>query len=160
MALGNRFRSWDNVKVFEASGYEGLVSVRSKVPGGPCYYDVTAEEALRLAPGMPGGYNITEASPVDDIVIQGEVTYLPGGLHLFCSFEKDHMRGALKRAGRYYNRLTAKTVLCHTVDYNSLCDIVELLNEYEDHVVEFTTYSRCVGVLPHRRTVIWEVRRY
>ena len=35
-----------------------------------------------------------------------------------------------------------------------------LLEEYPDHVVEFSCFSKCWGTVPGYNTVFWEVRRY
>ena len=45
------------------------------------------------------------------------------------------------------------------VDPSSLDDIIGLVDDYPEHVVEFSTFSVNVGLL-QRPTVIWEVRRY
>ena len=82
------------------------------------------------------------------------------GLYLFYSRVPMTMRDALKSAPEEARGLKAK-ILLETLmperDYNWL---MHLLDYYEDHVVEFSTYSVEFGVVLGFKTCYWEVRRY
>jgi len=36
----------------------------------------------------------------------------------------------------------------------------ELLERYPGHVLEVSIYDRCLGDLPNRNSLVWEVRKY
>jgi hypothetical protein len=56
--------------------------------------------------------------------------------------------------------LRANFVLKQHVDSSSLDDVMDLIATFPDAVIEFATFTRNVGVLPRRKTVIFEVREY
>jgi hypothetical protein len=93
-------------------------------------------------------------------IFQGELTRNQYGLYLYASEYPDVMRVALEKAGREYTNLAAKFMLEKYVDASSYDWLMELLEEYPDHVIEFTVFDNDVGIIPHRNTVIWEVRYY
>jgi hypothetical protein len=68
------------------------------------------------------------------------------------------MRDVLPQA-RQYTGLRAKMLLERYLDPSSLECVEDLLNEWPDHVIEFTAFDRTLGTL-RRNTVIWEVRLY
>lgn len=56
--------------------------------------------------------------------------------------------------------LLARSLLRHYCDPASVDCIYELLDLYPDHAIEFSAFRVPVGTVPHRNTVIWEVRDY
>ncbi len=54
----------------------------------------------------------------------------------------------------------ARMVLARHLNANSLDDVRELLERFPGHVIELSTLDRCIGTVPHRNHVTWEVRSY
>jgi hypothetical protein len=110
------------------------------------------------------GYNI---SPMIDqwSIFKGEVYEQyhtpPYGLCAYVNF-KGNMpwREALRDYGQHFFGLEAKLQLQKYMDPSSYDDVRTLLEEYPDHVVEFSVCDRSVGIIPGRNSVIWEVRKY
>jgi hypothetical protein len=92
----------------------------------------------------------------ENIVIQGE---LYEG-RMFASSLRLPMRPALAAGGRSYGYAETACVLGSLLSPSSREDLRELAGRFPAAVIEFSAYSRKVGVLPHRNTLIWEVREY
>ena len=164
--LGNRVRAWDGLKALEASGYRGQVSLRSKNIADPvAVYHVPYEmlhEVLDANHLCHRTDIVYSESPPDEMrVIQGELTRSPYcGLFFKYTFAPLPMRSAFDQGSfQYAEGLRAKLLLEHYVDPSSLDDLYELLDEYPDHVIEFSSFAVPVGVLG-RLAVIWECRLY
>lgn len=56
--------------------------------------------------------------------------------------------------------IVAWQMLRYYLDPSSFSDLEVLLDNYPGHVVELGAYSTHVGLIPHRNTVVWEVRNY
>lgn len=64
-----------------------------------------------------------------------------------------------QRLKRWENT-AARNVLARNLNENSFQDLHDLLDRYDDHVVELSALNRCIGTIPHRNAVVWEVRLY
>lgn len=159
--LGNRPRTWADAAALAASGYTRPVVVRSAVmPAWKVRYGVSVEEALALAKQTPG-LTFNELLEDENILLQGEVMRTPRGLALFYSTASGlRMREALAQASQHAYGLAAKLLLDHYLAPTSRDDLDDLLDLYDDHVVEFGVYDRNIGDQPHRNTLFWETRRY
>ncbi len=167
--LGNKPRTWDSVEEAVASGSAGEVALRYRGTGGggPLVtglhtYDLKAAvERLGVNGGWrEGDFNVSEVVNGVWSVINGEVTRNENGLTLRFSTVADLMRPSLAKGGHNVRGLIAKVVLetlLWPTDYDTIMDLID---EYPDHVVEFSGYDRCVGVIPGRRMIVWEVRQY
>ncbi len=168
MRLGNRPRMWDNIRALEASQYNGKVSIRYRIASENKYkaYYVPVEKLnAHLFDFIMDGakielFTFNESMPDDDLVIQGECCYAPGGFHLTWSDWKGPMRDALESHAKQESGLAAKMVLSRHMDARDREMVEELFELYPDAAVEFGVYGRQVGVLPGHRCVIWEVRCY
>lgn len=69
------------------------------------------------------------------------------------------MREAMKHAKRATG-LRAQMILKELLWPSSYDDLMDLIDLFPEHVIEFGAHTRAVGVLPHRNTVVWEVRAY
>ena len=69
------------------------------------------------------------------------------------------MRSALAQRTLHADGLMALGLLKCYLDDPSYDNMMNLLDEYPDHVVEFTAFSRGMGVLGWA-SCVWEVRRY
>ena len=77
--FGNTARFWSSYQELVASGYRGLVGVRSLIPGGQFLAHVPFDEV----PDVPAAYS--EMQEDEHILLQGEVYRSVAGLYLFAS---------------------------------------------------------------------------
>ena len=137
-------------------------NLRDMIPGGRFFRDVPYRDMVELVPTYRDGCMIIPT--VFDIeeyrTLNGECTILDSGLYVYSSTAPGYMRESLAAGGVGHTGSAAKAVLDVYLNENSRDDMRELLTRYPDHVIEFTCYSKCFGTLPHRNTVIWEVRKY
>lgn len=83
-----------------------------------------------------------------------------GGLKLYYSTELDNMRASLTKSPKHAEGIVAQEILRHTLCPGGYDWLMELLDEYPDHVVEFTGMTRRVGDQRGSHTLFWEVRKY
>ena len=167
MEFGNRMPSWNTFAEFsrEATYKAGsLFHVRNRVTGGPTWYNVkradvekTYRNAIELT--QADTFYFSQMAPTAKTLLQGEVMRTEKGLYLYCSFLPKTMREALATAAFEFRGLAAKEVMLQNMDAGSWDWINTLLDVYEDHVVEFSSYSVKCGVL-HRKLIVWECRKY
>jgi hypothetical protein len=163
--FGNRAPTWDNIEEFLQSQYRGLVHIRNRAAGGPTWYDVPAENVMTMYYSILDRNKATEKSlyfsgmaPTEKTTFQGEVVQSTNYLDLFYSHVPLPMRGSLLQGGRQVSGLKALWLMKTYMDPSSFDWVQELLEEYPGHVIEFSCYSANWGTVPHRNTVIWEVR--
>lgn len=165
--FGNRLRCWESLGDWFESGFRGNVGLRYKVPGSPfCKYDIPWENVhLVYGEFLDKGADhakitIGEAAPDQHIMMQGEVMLSTRHYELHFSLHKAQMRDALKACPEWAHGIDAVVIMKHFMDPSSYNDIQEMLDTYQDHVIEFSCYSINLGDIPHRNTLIWEVRKY
>lgn len=163
--FGNKVRTWYSIDEFKKENYSGSVTIRYKGAVGGLYlaYDVKdVDKKINEFVSQGAKKNlfvINESGPDDEVLIQGEIMRNTSGYSLFYSLEKGKMRDCLKK-GEQIEGLNAKLLMQKYLTPNSLEDIMELLDEYPGHIVEFSTYDKNLGDCSARNTVIWEVRNY
>jgi hypothetical protein len=163
--FGNASPTWHTPHEFIESNYSGLVHLRNRVVGGTTHYNLAPSKVIVLwnAQMYPELWYASGMAPHHCNVIQGEVQVMPsiGGITLMYSTVPGlPMREALAQETQYARGIIA---LCHLQRF--LCPssyqwLHTLLARYPGHVVEFSTFSRNWGTLPHYNTVFWEVRNY
>lgn len=164
--LGNYSQIWDTVPEVLASGYEGEISIRSRQISNPIrlyHVPVTELEATvsNLSPHQTaGGLTFCVAPPDHKRTIQGEVMLTVGGYYLFYSFAPLTMRAALETDGHHAYGLQAKMLLETYLEPVDFEDLQLLLETYDGAAIEFTGFRVPVGVIPHRKMLVWEVRHY
>jgi hypothetical protein len=111
---------------------------------------------------MPDRQNwyCSEMAPTDLTLLQGEVMRGVWGLGLYYTTVAKPMRDALAVQSRTARGIIAMSILQRFMDNNSYEWLQYLLDEYHDHVIEFSTYGQNWGTLPNYNTVFWEVRQY
>lgn len=107
----------------------------------------------------PSRIVINESAPDDRLLLQGECVYEPGGIYLRGSFERTNMRKAMENAW-VRTGLEAAELLRQLATPASYDMLRELMDEYQNHVIEFGIYDCLLGTMPGHNTVIWEVRKY
>lgn len=167
MEFGNRGHSWDTLDEVMASNLPGPFAIRYKVPGSRFMrYHIHKSELRSVAEQFiqdganPSLFEFSPMQPDGKLVLQGEVQGDHYGLSLFFSRAKKPMRVALAESGKQVHGLQAKMILQGACDSSSLDDLLQLVERFPDHVIEFSVYSCHVGVIPKRNTVIWEVRKF
>jgi hypothetical protein len=157
--FGNSVRQWDSIQEAEESGYKGLLVLRSLQTGGRVIYHLTMAEAKKIefVPGL-NYFNEQLNGPDKRVTFQGEVCRSHRGLELRYSTENLPMRDAMEDA-RHACGLQALLLMQHFCCPPGYTKIMDLLDEYDGHVVEFTVFDVPCGELK-RNTIIWEVRDY
>jgi hypothetical protein len=172
-AFGNRFLSWRSVAEWRASGFSGKVALRylGGGGGGRCTYNLLPEEvedeALRWVGEGADASKIMVNQMVPDqdryTTIQGEFyngvfnDVVEPFLH---TFYPAPMRTALAHQSLHTHGLRGRLLLKHFMTASSWEDFQVLLDQYPDHVLEVSVFSRCLGNIPGRNATVWEVRRY
>ena len=165
--FGNKIRTWESFEDVQASGYADPVTIRYRGHGGGgfCRYDVPVdkvEEAISelVAEGADRSSLVfNEWVTEDRITLQGELARFVDGLYMFYSLESVKMREAMSR-GKEARNTKAKLLLETLLTGSSYADMEALLEMFPDHVIEFTAFDKCIGSIPGRNAVIWEVRNY
>jgi hypothetical protein len=70
------------------------------------------------------------------------------------------MRDALKLAPSVAQGLYSDVLIREAMTPSSYEDWKVLLDQYPGHVLEVSIFSRCLGDIPGRNALVWEVRRY
>jgi hypothetical protein len=174
-AFGNKLRSWRSIAEWQQSGFQGRVALRCLLAGGgKCTYDLEPRDVADVhGSWMQGGIpdeaiTIDEAAPADVVILQGE--YLNGVNsrgdssfwrgYFYHSRARRQMRDALREEHNVCEGLVADLTIRRSMTPASYEDWQGLLEIYPDHVLEVSIYDRCVGDVPHRNALVWEVRRY
>ncbi len=165
--FGNASPTWERFNLYWHSKYNGLIHFRNRVAGGRTYYNVTRAEAWELQFKMLeekdpdyGNFYFSAMAPTEKTIIQGEVYRNELGLYLKYSTLPLTMRDALKAEEKTALNLTAKILLQKHLCSNSYEWLNYLLDTYDNHVIEFSTYACNWGTVPRFNTVFWEVRLY
>lgn len=171
-SLGNKLRTWAHPDDIPAD-YKGNVMLRPvNMPGGSASIVElpikTARKFWRwhIDRGIQPRRFANECAPDTEAVFQGELFRDVGQLYLFGHHRNYHpgnklmrMRDALKHA-REYRGLVADLMLRKVAFPASRDDLLELLDCYPDHIVEFTAYRRAIGHCQQRNVIVWEVRLF
>ena len=170
--FGNRAPTWNSVDEWitdpaghGSTGWNGprLFHLRNRVAGGETYYDLTVNSLIDQLGSLRSpieNFYVSEMAPTELTLIQGEVCRTFDGLYLTYSTVRRPMREALNQRLETASGLRAKILLESYMDANSFDWTMELLDNYDGHVVEFSTYSCEWGTLPYYNSVFWECRAY
>jgi len=167
--FGNRTRVWETSEEWldwwkHNETAHMKFHFRCKQPAGKTYYQKTHKGILELINNKSvnnDDYYVAEMADPKLTVIQGEVQRITGkGLHLtFNDCHKLPMRDALKKMTKMSRGIIAQQILRHYLPPGEYEHVMSLLDEYDAHVIEFSTYSKTLGTLK-QNTIIWECRRY
>ena len=185
-AFGNKLRAWRYPDEWFASSalrrsrgnyLECLVALRVlKGAGGACIYDLRPWEVERCRELCLFNYRdedimVNEMAPGDRICLQGEYWngLAPDAMgtmrngYFFGSRTKSSMRLALggREPGQLHAYgLVADLMIREAMTPSSYEDWCALLDQYPNHVLEVSIFDRCLGDIPGRNALVWEVRRY
>ena len=173
---GNHLLFWESLDSFykdvELKKYDITkpIALRTKTTPGiilPNYCTQTKVEDIEsIVTDWTKNYNIeykdivlNEIGPDDYILIQGEVCRSINHYDLQYTRAKKIMREALAVENIHAKGLKALCMLKTHMDAASYDNLQRLLDLFPEGIIEFSTYSKCVGHL-NLNTVFWEVRNY
>lgn len=149
----------------------GWWGVRTLTPGGPCRLNCPRSEVIRTASAYEqAGHRVNLSMMVDKVA--GVTAWLeawdsPTGLVVEGMEYPDTAGGWTWRNSmpdpnrrRRWEGVAARGVLARHLNPNSLADLGDLLPAFPEHVIELSALDRCIGAIPHRNGIIWEVRLY
>jgi hypothetical protein len=171
--FGNHLRQWDNPDAAQAecglySGTQFGLRWRGKGSGGvmqPCNGILDLKNWWAhyvLVPGKdPKDFYVSERCPDAKLTFQGEIVEFPHtGYAIHYSTEKTIQRFALAMPTAKYHSGPFARLMCKSfMDEASYENLIELMDRYPLHVVEFSCFSCRLGNL-RRNTIFWEVRKF
>lgn len=164
--LGNRPLTWSSVHEALRSGRTRF-GVREIGAAGGGFFSIAYSKGQlkRIVSQLDAQgkrYNIDGSVPNETVTLQGEVCRTERGLEGMLAIRSGtDIRSAWKQGlFKPYRGVAFNVVLEQFMDPSSREDLDALLDLYDGHVVEFACFPFNVGVLPHRNTIIWEVRKY
>lgn len=168
--FGNRgpiwfdYESWclDCRSLVNLMSEDARFMIRSSKPGGFNQANLESHEvvAMWLVHSRKEQLSISLMCPHDRQTINGELQRDHRGLCLMYSSVKAPMRQSLAAGGRQVFGMQAHEVLDANVYTPDREWLMELLDLYPDHVVEFTAFRIYWGVVPLSKCAVWEVRKY
>jgi hypothetical protein len=173
-AYGNRVLQWASIEEWKASGYDKPVAMRVALQagGGPKAFHVPPDvveyrarlwekmgiprERIRLSE-MVDGVRLLQGHYLNDVYVQdGEARW---GYFRF-TMKTGAMPLAFMEEDRNIWGLRADLLIRSVMTPSSYSDWRELLDRYPGHVLEFSVWESCLGDIPGRNAVVWEIRRY
>lgn len=166
--LGNTIQMWTYPELLQEKHLPDRISIRynSYKLHGPCKTHIPIQELNKwLNYYHNQGWRRETAIfsvelPDDKRILQGQFCISEHFYDLTYTTQPLPMRQAFKKEQKYASGIEALSIMQSNIDPASLDDIIELSKYYEGAVVEFTACSVDIGRLPHRNTIIWEVRNY
>lgn len=182
-AFGNSGLVWGSYEELLQSNYRGPVAVRYRRPGQWCKYNVSFNSISDIVDdwvkkGALRKYvffnqMMEYPSGALGVKIQGEISrpefHQPDrciNWDLYYSYVNEPMRPALQKAGQHAYGLHAMAIVRYYLCPSSFEDLMTIFDKWPGAVVEFSTFSRRVGIVKGRHTnfgrntVFWEVREY
>lgn len=168
--FGNRLGSWSTLDEAEADGFAGpTFEIRSVIPRWPYFeaYIPWADRRARLAAKVAESGTAPELLRVGEDgfgnahIIQGHVWWPRSDQFVLeYTFGQGTLRAEHDRGLTPIFNLAARQILHDYLEPVDHDELFILLEDYPDHVVEFTAYERPLGICPGHHMIIWEVRQY
>lgn len=166
--FGNASPTWYNWQSWiddNGCKHGDLFHIRNRTAGGKTWYDVPYYQlgevwAEACREYGPEGLYISAMAPTEKTIFQGEIQRGLWSYDLTYSLLPRTMREALAEKAYYTQGTLASFLLNYFLCPRSHEWLLYLLDEYPEHVVEFSTYSVEWGSVPGFNTVFWEVRKY
>jgi hypothetical protein len=174
-AFGNKLRAWPSLAEWRASGFGGVVVLRSRraAGGGPTAYNLQPEEVEARAQEWidncfpRDSIMVNEAAPDTAAILQGEYRndvygFPPDEAFDYFRYTRvaKHMHVALGIKTEVATGLVARELVRLFMTPASHDDWLLLIDRYPGHVFEVSIYDRCLGDVPGRNALVWEIRRY
>jgi len=167
--LGNKPLTWNSLDEIAESGWEGRICIRGKkgIARSKSKFDCTIKQAgryiekLRIEGIPPEQLTFNQSMPDEHLIVQGEFMRIaPEIYNLIYTTVKKPMNRALEEETLDVRGLTALNLVKGNLFPSSYDDLQLLFDLFPDSVIEFSAYDICVGNLPNRNTIMWEVRNY
>jgi len=165
-AYGNKLRAWRTVEEWRVSGFCGQVSLRTLgFGGGKCCYDVAPYDVVYILARWDiegvsrDNVMINESAPDNAVILQGEYDNELWGTFRYSTAQLK-MRDALRKASQETYGLRSDMLLRGAMTPSSYEDWRVLLDQYPKHILEVSIYDRCLGDIPDRNALVWEIRKY
>ena len=169
-AFGNTIAQFFSVEDWQASADRRrfpLWGVRTLTPGGPCRLNCPSDEVAAVFAQYTGAGQAANISAMVSAVYlarwMGDVFEDHTGLRCYgIEYPRQGLswRLAMPVDGVETRGLAARQLLRRHLNASSLADLEAVLECWPGHVVELTAFDCCVGQVPGRNAVIWEVRYY
>lgn len=169
-AFGNTIPQFFDIDEWErsADGARYAVwGVRTQVPGGPCRLNCPREEVRETAERpeyQVAGINISMMiDAAFTVTLWADIFDSPTGLLVYgveCPPPGGSWRALMPTRGRHYEGVSARMLLRRHLNPNSLADVEAVFERWPGHVLELSAVEGCIGVVPHRNHVVWELRNY
>lgn len=160
--FGNYVRQWSTLQEVKDDGYNGVLVFRTRAGGGggKTIYDLTVDAAAEV-PFDPriNYFNEQLNDQHKHVTIQGEICRTHRGLEFQYSMVNLPMRSAMEGHAKHTHGLTALILIKHFCCPSGHDCLMDLMDEYPDHVIEFTCFDIPCGARKWL-TIIWEVRSY
>ena len=133
-----------------------LWGIRSYTPGGP--------GAMFCLPFQVDAFTAIHGSNFNISPMIHDVTLMANIYEDYVNYvEFPPARGVWRELmlnAKHVEGVAANHLLRRHLNDNAYDDVQELRLLYPGHVIEISVTSRCIGLLPHRNYVTWEVRCY
>lgn len=167
---GNGLRQWDSLDALDRDGFVYPIVIRYRHPNGgngPCIYHIHRIHIdYVLAAIESSGWKLdyvyfNEGTPDHRSILHAELCEYPAGtLNLKYSVVKTHSRESLKHSREIQGRLSILDFLSRYLSDASYLDLLDIIEEYPFHTIEFTAFDHYIGNGKARNTIIWEVRLF
>lgn len=169
-AFGNTVPQWFSLESWLGSEERNRYSIwgiRSLTPGGPCRLYCPVEEVARTVEEFRcRGHEVNISLMIDPIcrvTLMADIYDSDTGLLVYGVENPpkgSNWRKIMPTEGREYRGVEARMLLRRHLNGSSLSDLEVLWEQYPGHVVELSNCDRCLGTVPGRNAVVWEVRKY
>lgn len=166
---GNHVRQWPSLQEWtiwfikledeQLNNIARLYMLRSFKPNQIAKKVCTIRELVDMSYEEADGYYVNECIDNSTVILNAEVQLGAHGIEMMYSELACTMREAQAADWRPAKGLFAKMLLQSKLCERGYEKLMEILNTYDDHIVEVTACSCGVGELGWR-TIIWEVRKY
>jgi hypothetical protein len=140
----------------------GTFAIRSKVSNSGTVFGLTAAEALARVRVMPAGsWNLSPQLADAYRVCYGHLWDAVGGWHLLYSDDPRPCKLMPSKDGcvqRWRDGTAARLYLHGIMDDIGWQTLLELVESYPDHCIEFTVMSDSAHAFGPTNTIFWEVR--
>lgn len=173
-AFGNTIRQYFDLDVWQSGEEADRIAtwgVRTLTPGGPCRLNCPNHEVPKTALEFMGaGHRVNISMMVDRVatvtawleVWDSSTGLVVEGIEYPDTEDGWTWRNSMPMPSRrqHWTGTAARLVLAKHLNANSRDDLGALLSRCPDHIVELSALDRCLGTVPHRNAVVWEVRAY
>jgi len=166
--LGNRPLTWNSIEEIIKTEWKGGICIRGKkgIARSKARFDLSLDEAIEYIDKLKqeGISNeeltFNQSMPNSHLLIQGEIMRSLKNYSLTYTTIKEPTNYAFAKETLHQEGINALHILKRNLFPSSYEDLNTLFDIFPDSTIEFGSYDICVGNLPNRNTIIWEVRNY